>query len=229
MNDYMIYYGLTFLAFILTFGAQLYIKAVYAKYSKIRNRNGISGARTANEILYRNDLQNINVHEVHGYLSDHYDPRNLSIALSKDIYESPSIAAMAVAAHECGHALQDKESYALLKVRESLIPVVSISSYMGYFAIMIGVFLDMMNVIWLGILLEGIILLFQLLTLPIEFDASSRALRKIREYGLCDEEELAGARTVLTAAALTYVAGVAASLLQILRLILVYGRRNRRD
>lgn len=229
MNDYMIYYGLTFLAFVLTFGAQIYIQATYAKYSKIANRIGFNGARTASEILYRNELGHLQVREVNGFLSDHYDPANLNVSLSQNNYESASIAAMAVAAHECGHALQDKENYAFLKVRSTLVPVVNFASYGGYFAIMIGVFTDIVNLIWIGILLECVILLFQLVTLPVEFDASARALRMIRDYSLADGEELEGCKKVLTAAALTYVAGVASSLLQILRLVLVYGRRNRRD
>ncbi len=229
MNDYTIYYGLTFLAFILTFGAQLYIQSTYAKYSKIANKSGLTGARTANEILYRNDLSNLSIREVNGTLSDHYDPNGLNISLSQHNYEAASIAAMAVAAHECGHAVQDKENYTFLKIRSSLVPVVNFASYGGYFAIMIGAFSGILNLIYVGILLECVILLFQLITLPVEFDASARALRMIKDYGLADEEELKGCKTVLTAAALTYVAGVASSLLQILRLVLIYGRRDRRD
>ena len=228
MDDYTIYYGLTFLAFVVTFGAQLYIKAVYSRYSKIPNQSGITGARTASEILYRNDLSSINVLPTTGYLSDHYNPQNLSVSLSQDNYSSASIAAMAVAAHECGHALQDKESYAFLKVRTSLVPAANFSSFAGYLAIMLGIFIGMSELIWIGILLEGVILLFQLVTLPVEFDASSRALVKLQEYGLAEGEDLAGAKKVLTAAALTYVAGVASSLLQILRLVLLYGRRDNR-
>ena len=146
--------------------------------------------------------------------------------MSQTNYSSDSIASMAIAAHECGHALQHQADYAFLKIRASLLPVANISSYAGYMAIMLGLFLGQTNLIWLGIALEGVILLFQLVTLPVEFDASSRALTQIRECGIGDEEELKGAKTVLTAAALTYVAGVASTLFQMLRLILVYGRRR---
>jgi Zn-dependent membrane protease YugP len=225
-EDYYIYYGLTMLAMLVTFGAQFYISTVYSRYSKIRNRNGFTGARTANEILFRNGLGDVEVTEVNGYLSDHFDPLSKKVSLSQTNYSSDSIASMAIAAHECGHALQHQADYAFLKIRASLLPVANISSYAGYMAIMLGLFLGQTNLIWLGIALEGVILLFQLVTLPVEFDASSRALAQIRECGIGDEEELKGAKTVLTAAALTYVAGVASTLLQMLRLILVYGRRR---
>ncbi|MBQ1482922.1 MAG: zinc metallopeptidase [Erysipelotrichaceae bacterium] len=231
MNDYMIYYGLTLLAFGITFGTQLYIQSTYSKYSQIPNKSGFTGARTANEILYRNGLENLIVTQTNnGALTDHYDPRNLSVTLSQHSYSASSIAAMAVAAHECGHAVQDKERYAFLRLRNSLIPAVNFASYGGYLAIMIGLFSGISNIIWIGIAMECVILLFQIVTLPVEFDASSRALTMIRDYGLADGEELEGCRTVLNAAALTYVAGVASSFLQILRLVLIYGgRRNRRD
>ncbi len=227
--DYTIYYGLTMLAILITFGAQLYIKAVYSKYSQIPNRSGLTGVRTANEIMVRNGLDPI-IRESGAYLTDHYDPRDKSVTLSSDNYEKASIASLAIAAHECGHALQDRDSYAFLKVRATLLPVANFASFAGYMAIMMGVLFDMINIVWLGIMMECIILLFQLVTLPIEFDASSRGLVQIQENGLADAEETEGAKKVLTAAALTYVAGVASTVLQILRLVLVYGRRgNRRD
>lgn len=227
--DYTVYYGLTMLAILITFGAQLYIKAVYAKYSQIPNKSGLTGVRTANEIMIRNGLEPI-IRESGTYLTDHYDPRDKSVTLSPNNYERASIASLAIAAHECGHALQDRDSYAFLRVRASLLPVANFASFAGYLAIMMGVLFDMVNVIWLGILMECVILLFQLVTLPIEFNASSRGLAQIVENHLADAEEVDGAKKVLRAAALTYVAGVASTVLQVLRLVLVYGRRgNRRD
>ncbi len=228
MSDYTIYYGLTFLAIIITYGAQLYIQTTYAKFSKIANEKGMTGAAVAKELLFNNDLHGVVVKEVNGMLSDHYDPRNQSISLSQNISQSSSIAAIAVAAHECGHALQDRDKYALLSVRSSLVPIANIASMGGYISIMMGLMMGMINLVWFGILLECVILLFQLVTLPVEFDASRRALAQIQQYGYVNDTELEGARTVLRAAALTYVAGVASTLLQILRLVLVYGRRRDR-
>ncbi len=228
MSDYTIYYGLTFLAIIITYGAQLYIQTTYAKFSKIANEKGMTGAAVAKELLFNNDLHGVVVKEVNGMLSDHYDPRDQSISLSQNISQSSSIAAIAVAAHECGHALQDRDKYALLSVRSSLVPIANIASMGGYISIMMGLMMGMINLVWFGILLECVILLFQLVTLPVEFDASRRALAQIQQYGYVNDTELEGARTVLRAAALTYVAGVASTLLQILRLVLVYGRRRDR-
>ncbi len=228
MSDYTIYYGLTFLAIIITYGAQLYIQTTYAKFSKIANERGMTGAAVAKELLFNNDLHGVVVKEVNGMLSDHYDPRDQSISLSQNISQSSSIAAIAVAAHECGHALQDRDKYALLSVRASLVPIANIASMGGYISIMMGLMMGMINLVWFGILLECVILLFQLVTLPVEFDASRRALAQIQQYGYVNDTELEGARTVLRAAALTYVAGVASTLLQILRLVLVYGRRRDR-
>ena len=228
MNDYTIYYGLTFLAFFITYGAQLYIQSVYSKYSKIANEKGYTGADVAKELLFNNGLYEVNVNPVDGMLSDHYDPRDKSVSLSHNNYASNSLAAIAVAAHECGHALQDKEKYALLSIRASLVPLANFSSMAGYISIMLGVMMGVINLVWIGILLEGVILLFQLVTLPVEFDASRRALAQMQQYAFVNDDELDGARTVLRAAALTYVAGVASTLLQILRLVLVYGRRSDR-
>ena len=230
MNDYYLYYGLTTLAFLVTFGAQIYVQNTYAKYGNIRIMNGINGASVARDILDRNGLGGIEITSINGVLTDRYDPKNNQVVLSVGNYQNASIAAVAVAAHECGHALQHKESYAFLNVRTAMLPLVNISSYGGYLAIMLGAFLNMMNLIWLGIAMEIVILLFQVVTLPVEFDASRRALIQINENGYLTQEETVGAEKVLRAAALTYVAAVASTLLQILRLILSFGgrRRNRR-
>ena len=228
MNDYTIYYGLTFLAFFITYGAQLYIQSVYRKYSQIKNEKVYTGAMVAKELLFNNDLHEISVNQGGGMLTDHYDPKNKNVTLSQSNFSSDSIAAIAVAAHECGHAVQDKQQYALLNIRASLVPLANFSSYAGYLSIMMGLMLGMMNLIWFGILLECVILVFQIVTLPVEIDASNRALAMIQQYGYVNDGELDGARTVLRAAALTYVAGVASTVLQILRLVLVYGRRDDR-
>ena len=229
MSDYNLYYILSILALIITFGAQFYVRSTYSKYSNIQAHSNIDGAGVARDILDRNGLNNISVNMVGGFLSDYYDPKNMKVSLSQSNYNSNSISALAIAAHECGHALQHKESYVFLNARTALMPVVNISSYMGYFAIMLGVFTNMMDLIWIGILLEGVILLFQIITLPVEFDASRRALLIMEEYSYISNDQKQYAKKVLTAAALTYVAGVATTLLYILRLLLSFTGSNRRN
>ncbi|MBQ6479008.1 MAG: zinc metallopeptidase [Erysipelotrichaceae bacterium] len=228
MNDYTIYYGLTFLAFAISMAAQFYVRSVYSTYDRTGARRNISGAQAARELLDRNGMYEVGIRQVNGFLTDHYDPRSKEVRLSTNNYQGTSLANVTIACHECGHAIQDAESYRLLNIRSALIPAVNISSYAGYFAIMMGTLLGMLQIIWIGIVLEMVILLFQVITLPIEFDASARALKQIESIRLLDEDELQGGKKVLNAAALTYVAGVAATLLEILRLILFYGRRNDR-
>ena len=230
MRDYyVIYYGLTGLALLISLSAQAYIRFAYSKYAKVPVSSGITGMQAARQLLDSQDLYQVGINQVAGTLSDHYDPANKVVNLSAGNYTDASIAAVAVACHECGHALQDKEGYAFMRIRAALIPAVNFSSYAGYLAIMVGVFFGLTNIIWLGILLEMVILLFQVITLPVEVDASSRALKQMQLSGYFSDEELKDSKTVLTAAALTYVAGVATTLLEIMRLILLYGRRNNRD
>ncbi len=226
MDFYLISYGLTFLAFIITLSAQLYISSSYRKFKKVTINKNINGKAAARKVLDKNGLSNVEILKVSGSLTDHYDPSRKTVSLSTDIYEDNSIASIAVACHECGHAIQDKEGYLMLRIRHALIPLVNISSYAGYIAIMIGVFFSFIKLVWLGIIFEVVILLFQLVTLPVEFNASSRALKQIKELGLLSKDELKGARTMLVAAALTYVASVAATVLEILRLVLIFGRRD---
>lgn len=228
MSDFFIYYGLTIIALIITIGAQIFISSTYSKYKKVNNNRGISGAEAARTILDNNGLSEVRVEPVSGYLSDHYDPRTKVVRLSRDNYNGKTISSVAVASHECGHALQDKDNYLFMRIRSSLVPLVNFSSYAGYFAILIGCLLGFLDLIWLGIIFEVVILLFQLVTLPVEIDASSRALKKIEEYDLLTKEEKKSGRTVLTAAALTYVASVATAIIQILRLVLIYGNRDDR-
>ncbi len=228
MNDYVIYYGLTILAFIITVGAQIFINSAYSKYKKVPNAQGKSGADVAREILDKNGLSNIYVVETKGHLTDHYDPKRKVIRLSSEIYHNESIASVAVAAHECGHAIQDKDNYSFMRIRAALVPFVNLSSYAGYFAIVIGIVTGLANLIWLGILFEVVILLFQLVTLPVEIDASKRALKQLENEDILNPAELQKGKLILTAAAMTYVASVASAVLELLRLILIYGDRDNR-
>lgn len=222
----MEYYLLTIIAFLLTITAQIFVNSSYSKTRKIKNKNNLTGEQVARTILDKNGLRNVQIEEVGTTLGDHYDPRSKTIRLSSDIYHNTSIASASVAAHECGHAIQDKEDYTFLRIRHALIPLVSFSSYAGYIAIVIGCIFSSMNLIWLGILMEIVILLFQLITLPVEFNASSRALKNIEELNILEKSELKYSRKMLKAAAMTYVASVTAAVLEILRLLLIFGRRD---
>ncbi len=226
MDYNFITYGLTFISLIITLIAQSFVSSSYSKYSKIRNKRGITGSEAARYLLDKNGLSDINVVETKGYLSDHYDPTRKVIRLSSDNYHNDSIGAVSVACHECGHAIQDKENYTFMRIRAKLVPFVNFSSYAGYFAIVLGVLFSSINLIWAGIIAEIVILLFQLITLPVEINASKRALKEMDYSHFLDSNELKQGRTMLTAAALTYVASVATTLIQILRLILMFGRRD---
>lgn len=226
MSDFFVVYGLTIISLIITVGAQIFVNGSYSKYKKVGNVKGITGREAAREILDRNGLEDVNVVETPGTLSDHYDPRSKVVRLSSDIYHGTSVAGVSVAAHECGHAIQDKEGYFFMRVRASLVPIVNFSSYAGYVAIMIGLMFGALNVVWLGIFFEIAILVFQIITLPVEINASSRAMKMIKEYNFFTNKELGQGKVMLGAAAMTYVASVASTLIQILRLILMIGRRN---
>ena len=177
------------------------------------------------KILDKNGLNNVKVVTTSGTLSDHYNPQNKTVNLSHDVYQGNSITSLAVAAHECGHAIQDKAGYTFLKIRSFLVPLVNFSSKAGYFAILIGIFASWFELIMIGIILEGVILLFELVTLPVEFDASRRALSELNQ-GFLSTEETNQAKSVLRSAAFTYVASAANSALQILRLVLMFGGRR---
>lgn len=219
-------YTITMLALIITLSAQGFVSASYSKFKGVKSNKRIKGQEAARIILDNNNLENINIVEVVGTLTDHYDPENKEIRLSSDIYNGTSIASVAVAAHECGHAIQDKEEYAFLHLRSSIIPLVNFASYAGYFAILLGCFFGSLGLIWLGIFAEVIILLFQLITLPVEVNASRRAIKEIENNNLLDDKEIPSGKTMLTAAALTYVASILSTILEILRLILIFGRRD---
>ncbi len=209
------------ISLILTLSAQIYISSAYAKYKKIGNQKQITGFETAKQILAKNGLENIYVVETRGNLTDHYDPRRNTIRLSTEIFHGTSIAACAVAAHEVGHAIQYKEGYTPIKIRNAIIPLVNFSSQAGYFAIVISFIFGLTKLLWIGIALEIIILLFQLLTLPVEFNASSRALKQLENENLLEKNEISKASSMLKAAAMTYVASVLTAILEILRLILI--------
>ena len=222
----LLYIGLIGVVMLITGGAQAYISMNYKKYKEIGVKSKKTGYDVAREILDRNGLSKVLIIETQGELSDHYDPSKKVVKLSHDIYHGESIAAVSVASHECGHAIQDKNGYAFLRFRNSIVPIVNIASKLGYVILLIGLFTTLTGLRWVGIGLEGAILIFQLVTLPVEFNASNRALKLIKEYGFVDESEHSGAKKMLTSAALTYVAGVLAAIVDILRLVLLYGRRR---
>ena len=201
------------LSLLVTSAAQIYINSSYSKTKRIKNRAGITGAQTARKILDENGLSNVKVEEVSGILGDHYDPRTKTVRLSSDIYRNTSIASASVAAHECGHAIQDKEGYFFLKLRNSIVPLVNFASYAGYFAILIGIIASSLKIIWIGIIAEIVILVFQLITLPVEFAASKRALKQLEKQKILEKIEISTSKKMLTAAALTYVASVTATIL----------------
>lgn len=220
------FYGILIISLIITLSAQAFVSMTYSKTKKIKNINNITGSEVARQILDNNRLSNVKVVETPGSLSDHYDPRSKVVRLSTEVYHSPSIASVAVAAHECGHAIQDKDKYIFMNIRSSIVPLVNFASYAGYLAIVIGFMASAMNLVWIGIIMECIILLFQLVTLPVEFNASSRALKQIKQLNFLDKKEYRKGRKMLTAAAMTYVASVATTILEIFRLVLMANRRN---
>lgn len=207
--------------------AQLFVTISFSKYKQIENEENITGFEVARKILDANGLKNIYVVETKGNLTDHYDPKRKVVRLSTDIYKGTTVASIAVAAHECGHALQDKDGYLYMRIRSMIVPIVNFATSISYFIIFLGLFLESINLVWLGILLVGTGLVFQLVTLPVEINASARAKKIINELKLADQNEQDGVANMLMAAASTYVAGVLSSALELLRLILIFG--NNRD
>ena len=202
--------------------AQLQITTSYKKYKKVDNKKGISGFEVARKILDANGLEDIYVVETSGDLTDHYDPARKTIKLSKDIFQGETIAAASVAAHECGHAIQDKNGYVPMRIRSMLVPVVNLTSKASWIVIMIGLFTDYFKLFLFGIGLISIGLVFQIVTLPVEFDASNRAKKELVRLKLLDKKEERGTSKMLWAAAMTYVASVLTSILEILRLLLMF-------
>jgi len=225
-NGYDPTYILVLIGFIITLIAQFFVSSSYKKYKKINTKSGLQGFEVARRILDSNGLTNVDIVETKGELTDHYDPERKVVRLSSDIYHGATIASSSVAAHECGHAVQDKEGYFFLRLRASLVPLVNFSSKAGYIALMIGLLFGWLELAWFGIFLELAILFFQLITLPVEFDASKRAAEFLKREALVEKGEQAGSKKMLNAAAMTYVASVVSTLLQILRLVLIVSNRD---
>lgn len=222
-------YLLVLIGLVLCIGASVLVKSTMNQYSRVRNAENLTGADAARRILDREGLSHVAVVCLAGDEGDHYDPRSSTVRLSRQNFNTSSVTAVSVAAHECGHAIQHAKGYWPISVRTALVPVVNIGSQLGMPLIFIGVLLSWnQTLINIGIWAFALALLFQLVTLPVEFNASRRAIGRIEQYGLLGFEETKGARKVLTAAALTYVAAAAASALQLLRLILLFGGGGRR-
>jgi Zn-dependent membrane protease YugP len=223
-------YILVFIGIAITLMASARVKSTFAKYSRVRSMSGLTGAQTAERILQASGIYDVQIEQVAGNLSDHYDPRHKVLRLSNTVYGQTSLAAIGVAAHECGHAIQHQNSYMPLKLRGALVPVANIGSMAAWPIILIGLFMGGSQfLIDLGIILFSVAVLFQLVTLPVEFNASSRAIARLGETGILSGEELRQSKKVLDAAALTYVAAAAATILQLLRLILLFGGGRNRD
>lgn len=217
---------LYFLAIIIPIAAQIYVSYTYNRFKKVRNDFGLTGFDVAKKILEVNGLEKLYVVETQGKLTDHYDSSRKTIRLSSEVYHEESIAALAIAAHECGHALQDKEGYFFLRLRAMIYPVVSIRTKFAYVLLIIGFLFELMNMIIVAIALYGLGLVFQLITLPVEFDASKRALNMLRSLHICNQVGDDGTGKMLRAAAFTYVAGVLSSALEIIRLIAIFNRER---
>lgn len=227
-----IYYVLLVVpAFLLAMWAQIKVKSTYKKMSAVRNSRGLTGAQAASRVLYESGITNVRIEHVGGTLTDHYDPRDNVIRLSDGVYDSASVAAVGIACHEAGHAVQYAKGYAPIRLRNAILPACNIGSRIGLPLAILGLVIWRTGIgaylFWVGIFLYALVALFQLVTLPVEFDASRRALKAIDGSGMLAGDEYQGARKVLTAAALTYVAALAVSLANLLRLILSVSNRKR--
>jgi Zn-dependent membrane protease YugP len=208
------------------------VKGTFNKYSQLRSMSGMNGAQVAQRVLQAAGIYDVQVRHVSGSLTDHYDPRTKTVNLSDPVYNATSVAALGVAAHECGHAIQHAKSYVPLSIRSALVPIANFGSMLAWPVILIGLFFNTRSsglIIDIGILLFSAAVLFQLVTLPVEFDASRRALVMLRTQGILADDELKYTRRVLKSAALTYVASAAAAILQLLRIILITNGRRRDD
>lgn len=208
-------------ALILAFYAQIKVKSTYNKYMKVNNSRGITGKQAAMELLRINGISDVSVEEVGGSLSDHYDPRIKKVRLSSENYRNASLASVSIAAHEVGHAIQDATGYMPLQLRHSILPATNIGSWLAFPLFFIGFFFRTPFLMDLGIVFFGGVLVFHLVTLPVEFNASSRAMKQLESHGLLTTGEAVGAKKVLSAAALTYVAATAMAALQIIRLLVL--------
>lgn len=226
MGYYLIYMAIII---IIPIWAQMKVKGTYNKYSKVASSTGMTGAETARKILDDNGLYNVRIEETRGILSDHYDPRSKTVRLSTDNYHSHSLAAIAVAAHEVGHAIQDQQDYAFLRFRHALVPVANIGSNFSWILIFAGFIFGATNLVGIGILFMLAAVLFQVVTLPVEFNASSRAMDQVVSLGIIRNDEERETKKVLSAAAMTYVAAAAVAILELVRLVLIFIGMNNDD
>ncbi len=229
----MMYYGFDWTYILVMIGALLcifassHVTSTYNRYARTRSACGMTGAQVAQEILRRNGVSNVTVQHVSGNLTDHYNPATQTVNLSDSVYGSTSVAAVAVAAHECGHVMQHETGYVPLSIRTALVPIANFGSNAGIWIVMLGFLMGLSDkIVTLGILLFSLGVLFQVVTLPVEFNASRRALSMLDSYGILSSDEVRKSREVLTAAALTYVASAASSVLSLLRLIFLNNRRR---
>ena len=229
------YYGLDPTYFLVLIGALLSmwasarVNSTFQKYSQVRSCTGMTGVEVARQLLHSQGIYDVTVQAVRGQLTDHYDPRTKTVNLSEPVYGSASVSAIGVAAHECGHAIQDHVGYAPLRLRAAFVPVANLGSKLSWPLILLGLMIGLTPFIQVGIWMFVLALLFQVITLPVEFNASGRAVGLLEQLGILQGQEVADTRRVLGAAALTYVAAVAASVLQLLRLLLLFGGRRRDD
>ncbi|MGN1115575.1 MAG: zinc metallopeptidase [Candidatus Ornithomonoglobus sp.] len=221
-------YILVIIGLVITMIASANVKGTFNKYDKVRSRRGITGAEVTRKILDANGLYNIRIERVSGSLTDHFSPKENVIRLSDSTFNSTSIAALGVAAHECGHAVQHQVGYAPIKLRNGMVPLVNICNTLSLPVIIIGIILGATNLAMVGVVLFCAVFAFQLVTLPTETNASSRALATLRDMAILDEDELKGTRKVLSAAAMTYFASAASTLLQVIRLLLIVQNSNNR-
>ncbi len=213
-------------ALLIVLFAQVKVNGAYQRYQQIYNSRGWTGVQAARKILDTHGLNNVQIEHASGVLGDHYDPRTKTVRLSDAIYHGDSIASIAVAAHECGHAIQHAENYGFIALRNSILPICSLSSNLAWPMLFFGIIFSIQGLLYIGIILLLAVLTFQIITLPIEFNASSRALKILNEEGMIDSQEQAEVRSMLSAAAMTYVAAVISSALQILRFLLIANRRR---
>lgn len=223
-------YILIIIAAIISLIAQWRVNSAFSKYSRVASMSGMTGAQAARMILQSNGINDVSVQRISGKLTDHYNPSTKVLNLSESVYGSTSVAAIGVAAHECGHAIQHARGYFPLSLRTALVPVANIGSQLSWVFIIVGVILSFnQTLITIGIIMFSAAVLFQLVTLPVEFNASARALEQLESNGILYRDEVSQTRKVLSAAALTYVAAAATAILQLLRLIILFGGRGRRD
>ena len=216
-------------AIVLSLVAQMRVTAAYNRYSQVRSRRGITAEMLVREMFRRAGIMDVKIEMTHGRMSDHYDPRSRTLRLSEGVMHSDSVAALGIAAHEAGHALQHRDEYGPLTLRNASVTTVNIGSNLSWPLVLLGIVLSFEPVIYAGIALFSVVVLFSLITLPVEFNASRRALQALEGGAYLDSEELKGARSVLSAAALTYVASALTAILQLVRLIAISGVGRRRD